>query len=629
MYLKNCFLIVLFSCLFGIGMSGQIFFSEDFDGGIPESWTNLEVEGNGQPSSVWMHTYDGPAAWWSGPALASTTADNGWVIFDSDLNGQIGNAQNAWLISPEIDGTDKESVYLVFESVYRRYDDRPQIRVGLDLNDLENWASIELWPEVGLWDYVGELEPVLEHVNLTEFAANRVFRFAFQFLSDETTDNGGGSMGYNFAWQLDDVFLYRQTENNLAIANDFWSISPSAITPVSQVIPFGFIYNIENLGTGTVESSTMEVSISNSSGEVFSTSDQYGSLSSGQQLDNYIFEEQFIAQGDPDEYVATYIITPDNGPDELFYDNTATFNFKTSDTLFSKDLEYTRIVYPADYNNYSYACIYYAPNGSDWYARYVSFGVGNAYALTGKSCNILLYEWEGDSNQDGLINPSEMTGEGAIATNNYQFIGDESYQIITVPIDNAGEGVALADGKYYVIAIQYAAEADEDMALLASEEFDYSGTVFLTDSLNKIDNNFPVQYPSALDVDNTGEYLIIGFGNDIVPMIRLSIGDNGDLSGPAIVGVGIEKAILPEGAASVYPNPVDKVANVEINLNSMSENITIDIFNMTGKLVSRTKYQNVQNQTVKVVVANLPAGNYKMKIQTDTGVKTTDITIQR
>ncbi|KAA3632989.1 MAG: T9SS C-terminal target domain-containing protein, partial [Bacteroidetes bacterium] len=181
--------------------------------------------------------------------------------------------------------------------------------------------------------------------------------------------------------------------------------------------------------------------------------------------------------------------------------------------------------------------------------------------------------------------------------------------------------------KYYVIAVQYIAQADENMFLLASEEFNYFAMNYLTDSLNTNDNTYPIQYASALDVGNSGEYFILGFGFDIVPLVRMSIGNNDDLTGDAIVG--LTETILPEGSVGVFPNPVDRVANVEFNLNEMSENVTIDIFDLTGKLVSRTKHQNVHNQTVNVNVANLAAGNYKMRARTDAGIKTVNLSVQR
>ncbi len=630
MRFKNITLIALFSFLFAVGMSAQTFFSEDFGSGIPDTWENIEVEGNGQPSSVWLYTTDGPTGPTAYDALMSTTADNGFVIFDSDLNNNLGSPQNAWLISPEVDATAEDIVWLVFETYYRSFDDRPQIRIGTDLNDLDNWATIEVFPGIGATDYNAS-NPETMTFNISEFAAGQTFRFAFQFLSDATTNNGGGSQGWAYAWQIDDVSLTNENPLpaiDLAFANDFYSIAPSAVTPASQVIPFGFITDIGNVGSGTVDASSVEISIASSSGVVFTDTNDYGSLAPGEQFIDYIFENQFTPAAEAEDYTGTYTLTPADGADAIPSNNSITFNFSVSDTLFSKDLGATRSVAPSADNNYSYSCVYYIPEGEGLYARYVSFGVSDSQgALAGNSCNIFLYEWEGDTNGDGNVNTAEMTAGQAIAFNSYQFQGDEHLEILTLPIDLDSEAIPLQSGKYYVIAIQYVAVADENMFLLASEEFNYFGMNYLTDSLNTNDNTVPIQYASALDVGNSGEYFILGFGFDIVPLIRMSIGNNDDLSGDAIVAT--REVILADGAVSVFPNPVDKVANVAFNLNEVSENVTLEIFDLKGRMVSRTKHEQIQEQTVNVDVAFLPAGNYKMRARTDNGIKTVNLVVQR
>lgn len=630
MRFKNITLIALFSFLFAAGMSAQSFFSEDFGSGIPADWMNIEVQGNGQPSSVWLYTTEGPTGPTPYAALESTTAANGWVIFDSDLNNNLGSPQDAWLISPAIDGTDKTIVWLVFETYYRSFDDKPQIRVGTDVNDLANWEKIEVFPGIGATDYNAS-NPETKAINISEFAAGQTFHFAFQFLSDGTTNNGGGSQGWAYAWQVDDVSVTDQNPLpaiDLAIANDFYSISPSAVTPGSQVIPFGFINDAVNNGSGTVNAASMNISIANSGGTVFTDSHDYGTLAPGEFFIDYIFDNQFTPSSDADDYTGTYTLTPTDGADALPSDNTASFNFSVSDTLFSKDLGPTRSVAPSADNNYAYSNVYYVPEGDGMFARYVSFGVSDSQgALAGNSCNIFLYEWEGDTNGDGNINSAEMTGGGAIAFNSYEFDGTEHLEVLTLPIDIDAQAIPLNSGKYYVIAIQYIAQADENMFLLASEEFNYFGMNYLTDSLNVLDNNVAVQYASALDVGNSGEYFILGFGWDIVPMVRMSIGNNADMTGPAITG--IQETILADGSLGVFPNPVDKVANVQFNLSEMSENVTLEMFDLNGKLVSKTKYQHVQSETVNVNVANLPIGNYKLRARTDAGIKTVNLSIQR
>ena len=87
---------------------GAIFFSEDFANGLDGNngfggWTIEDTGGN----SIWM-VADGnsPAGEFSTNigALASTTADNGWVIFDADaFNTPVADGvedTEGWIASP-------------------------------------------------------------------------------------------------------------------------------------------------------------------------------------------------------------------------------------------------------------------------------------------------------------------------------------------------------------------------------------------------------------------------------------------------------------------------------------------------------------------------------------------------
>ena len=115
------------------------FFTEDFEGGIPADWSNVEVVGNGQPSFVWVDSTEGPQGPFATDPIASTSADNGWALFDSDVNCNDPEGQDAWF-SPAIDGTDLSEVWIRFQTFYRSFNDRPQIRVGTDLEDLASWG---------------------------------------------------------------------------------------------------------------------------------------------------------------------------------------------------------------------------------------------------------------------------------------------------------------------------------------------------------------------------------------------------------------------------------------------------------------------------------------------------------
>lgn len=631
MRFKNITLIALFSILFTGALSAQTFFTEDF--ADLDDWTTVEVVGDGTPSAVWIHTTEGPAGAFATDPMASTTADNGWILFDSDLN--CSGEQDSWIISPLIDATDKDLVWLQFESYYRSFNDRPQIRVGSDLNDLASWATVEAFPNATANAYApiddANLNPQSIALDLSEFAANSSFYFAFQFLSNGDTANGGNGDGCAYSWQVDDVALTDVSPLpavDLRIT-DFFSIAPNATTPGSQVTSFGFVNDIENVGSGTVETSSISVVINDASGEVFNESHDYGSIAPTEAIYDVFFENEFTPGSDANLYQGAYTLTPGGDPDALPDNNVATFDFEISDTLFAKEMGFSTAIVPSADNNFAYGNIFYVPNGNDMYARYMTFGVSDQNGdLAGQSCNIFLYEWDGDTNGDLTVNTSEMTGGGAIAFNSYEFNGTEHATLLTLPIDIDAEAIPLQDNKYYIIAVQYIAQADENMFLLTNDVgYDYRAMNFYTDSMHTVDNTIPEQYGSCLDVGNSGEYGVVGFGWNYAPAVRMSIGNNPNLSGDAIVA--INETVLADGSVSVFPNPVNKAANVEFDLQQMSEKVTVEIFDVNGKLVRKAKYNNVQAQTFSIDVADLAVGNYKLRARTDAGIKTVNISVQR
>ncbi|MCO6480757.1 MAG: hypothetical protein J5I94_29215, partial [Phaeodactylibacter sp.] len=191
----------------------EVFFEEDFGEGA-QNWSVIQIVGNGASSGFWRTTTTGPAGVFALNPLNSTTAANGWVQFDSDLNCNP-QGQDSWLVSPYIPTEGRTSIILSFETYYRTYNDRPQIRVGEAFTDYFTWDTYEIFPGLAVNDFGGETEgdpslnPQYIQIDISPSVIGLdSFRFAFQFLSDATTFNGG-TQGYGcaYSWQVDDVKL--------------------------------------------------------------------------------------------------------------------------------------------------------------------------------------------------------------------------------------------------------------------------------------------------------------------------------------------------------------------------------------------------------------------------------------
>lgn len=623
MQFKRYIIAVLGLVLAGFGAQAQDFFMEDFAGGIPASWSNVKVAGDNAVNSTWVYTLTGPSGSFSTDPLASTTASGGWVMFDSDANCS-GN-QNVWLITPAIDASDKTAVWLKFQTFYRSFYDIAQVRVGTNLNDLNAWATYEVFPGITPNDFGGtalgdpELNPQNVQIDLSADAAGVAAVYvAFQFLADGTTAPSAGLAGCAYNWQIDDVVLTETDPRpaNQMQVNTFAAVAPNAVTPASQVEPIGFIADIANFGSAPNPETTLSMTITNSAGAtVFTDELVYGLIGPDSTAENRFFANEFTPPAVPEVYTATYALDYEGSEtDAIPANNTLEFTFVVSDSLFSKDLGATRSVAPAADDSYTYGNTYTVNSstdvdGTDLFARYISFGVANADELAGRFVTVLLLEWPSDADDDFIADQDEYT---IVGFNSYEFTGAEGNDLITV-LANDGDPVQLNAGSSYIAAIQYETADDQAMFLLGSEEFDYAAMTFYTDSLDRI------RYSAALDVGNEGSLSMVGFGQDIVPVVRLSIG--------AATTTRISEVSLPEGAVSAFPNPADAFVNVDFNLEDAA-NGTLTMFNTQGQVVYNRSLANVTNDRIKLETNELPAGTYLIRVSTEQGVRNMKVTVQ-
>lgn len=626
MPLKNYTIALLCLLLTGFGLQAQDFFTETFasDGGAPTGWTSIEVAGDGTATASWQFNDVGPTGPFATDPLAGTTAADGWATFDSDANCSQ-TVQDAWLISPAIDASDKDAVWLIFETFYRSFNDRPQIRVGTDLGDLASWETFEVFPGIAANDFGGILDgdpaqnPQMIQLDLSAAAAgvSDVY-IAFQFLSDGSTANGGNLTACGYSWQIDDMIL---TETDPRPANEmrvnaFAAVGPNAQTPTTQVEPIGFIADIANAGSATQGEVTLSMTITNSAGEeVFSDQVVYTNITPDSTAENVFFDNEFTPPAVEDIYTATYALSYDGDDmDAIPGNNENTFVFAVTDSLFAKEIGSTRGVSPADDDSYTYGNVFHinndmTPLGLGIEGRTISFGVTNADELTDRFVTILLLEWPEDTNESFTAEQDEYT---IVGFNSYQFTGEEGDGLVTVTANEDGF-VPLNENSYYIAAIQYDTEDDQAMFLQASEDYDYQAMTFYTDSLDRI------RYSGALDVSNEGELSMTGFGQDIVPVVRLSITSDGTTNTTEIQ--------LPENAVNVFPNPADDYVNLDLDLEELTDGELI-VFNTKGQIVINRTLNSVKQERIKLETKSLPSGTYLIRVATELGVSNRMITVQ-
>ncbi|RMD76565.1 MAG: hypothetical protein D6818_00020, partial [Bacteroidetes bacterium] len=182
--------------LCGVWAQAQIW-SETFADSL-DGWT-LEDHSLQQSGDLWTWTNIGPQGPYSIGPIESTTASDGWVIFDSDL--LCSGSQNAWLISPTIDLSGHDTVVLFFEQYYAVFFSQTFVQVSND--DGATWTAIEVNQELGINE--GTENPSVVEIDISQYVANSATaRIAFQYLSD---DPDQPLSGCGYSWQIDDIRL--------------------------------------------------------------------------------------------------------------------------------------------------------------------------------------------------------------------------------------------------------------------------------------------------------------------------------------------------------------------------------------------------------------------------------------
>ncbi len=110
-------------------------FSEDFsDGHLPDCWTMIDHQGNGQ---VWSFNNPG------GRTINTLTSGNGFAILDSDHYGS-GNSQNADMITPPFNFSNYESINLSFDHYFLSYAGS-SATLSYSLNGGGSWTVLQTW----------------------------------------------------------------------------------------------------------------------------------------------------------------------------------------------------------------------------------------------------------------------------------------------------------------------------------------------------------------------------------------------------------------------------------------------------------------------------------------------------
>lgn len=229
-----------------------VIWSDDFS--TPANWTIASEIPN---TDNWVIGTSGPSGSFAIAPIASTTAANGFALFDSDKmcsGNQIGDITNATAINC----TGHTLVALKFQQYYRRWYDSTFVFVS---NNGSTWTKFRVNKSVAINGYSGP-NPTNTTINISSVAANQATVWVrFQFWSPSSL---GANAGCGYAWMIDDVSLVDLAQYDVALTA---SSNPNeyVIKPIAQYTssPLTLSATVENVGASAVTNVNMTVNIYN------------------------------------------------------------------------------------------------------------------------------------------------------------------------------------------------------------------------------------------------------------------------------------------------------------------------------------------------------------------------------
>jgi len=228
-------------------------YTNDF--GTPSEW-NFQV--NGTATSNWVIGTGVPSGPFAIAGIASTTAANGFAMFDSDSYCDPDGTQNAdvFLVNSAADLSSEPAVQVTFESYYRMFQGSAWVIAS---NDGVTWDEYEVHTNLGAND--ASTNPEVVSVNVSATIGNSPTAYiGFRYKG-----------GCDYAWMVDDVQIETVPPNELAlldawqgdIVND-WEYS---MLPLSQTREMVVGVVIKNNGS-TIESPSIACEIHDATGVV-------------------------------------------------------------------------------------------------------------------------------------------------------------------------------------------------------------------------------------------------------------------------------------------------------------------------------------------------------------------------
>jgi len=606
--------------------NANVLWSEDFAEGLPADWTNIDASDQGA-----VFTWCGDPA--TGPAdgcpsifddnnnlqvpFDSETVLNGFITMDSDALTQLPSNHVSELTTTAIDLTAETEVWFSAQMHIGVFAvdavDNAILRVS---TDNENWTNYTLFPNLTTgvrWSG----NPDVPSINISDAAAGNVVYLQFQWTGN-----------WEYFWNIDDLVLYDgdpRFENDMQV-NDFYAYSPNWSYPEGQAEAFGFLADVSNQGALDQTGIELAVNITEDGTDIFNTVLAYDPIPIDSTVENIPFAEQFTPTGPAGTmYTGTYTVSAEAEDDNLD-NNTQSFEFQISDTLFSKAPGIDGVISPgfagATNFQWAYGCHYHVVNGAGKFARTMSFSLIGTEENTGIDAFVALYK----VNDDGSAEPADLrvvTPEERelLGVTIYTIEGTEDFtDVITVPITQlGGDPIALEDNTDYLAVIEFKVEGAVRVTMGANRTLDNSAQDLLMENAGLFRFTQVLSVAEDIDLD---DYSTGGFAG-ATPYVTLSIGDT------PVMTSAIPNELSEDNVVKLSPNPASNQVALGLDLVNLSENVEVTIFDAKGSTNRVQSFENIKTANLNLNIRDLAEGMYFVRVRTDEGVAVRNLVVSK
>lgn len=370
-------------------------------------------------------------------------------------------------------------------------------------------------------------------------------------------------------------------------------------TPETQVRPLEDMgVRFINLLDQVLPEMSVTVDITDPSGNTTSISEVVTDVDSFT-INDIVFSETYVPL-EEGEYTAVFSNSEN--------DETFERNFEVTDLTFGQDNnDITDWIAPSDANfvtgNFRYDFgNFYRSGTEEGVATHVSFMLANPDSLfTGDPeadvFNIRIYDADPDGN--GTVPGDADTydalnegGTGAVIVGfaDYVLTGNEApYELINVELE---EPITLDPDKIYLVMVQYDGLA---AGIGKAPWYAFGGAEEVAGSLGE-----------AVYSDR---FYTGGWDGNWKGVIQLHM--NGYLSSTT--------EPLDQSKISVSPNPASSLVNLNLELDNVASEVTVNLLDFTGKLIRTEQLENVQKGSFGFDVSKLSAGTYFLSVVTPEG----------